>query len=114
MPIYEYECEKCGYQFEREQRMADAPIKTCPKCKSRRVNKLISRSSFVLKGGGWYADGYADSSGDKKSSDSDSSSTESSGSDKSESKNSDSKEKKSTKKDGGKGSKKKGSKKSAA
>ena len=81
MPIYEYECEKCGYQFEREQRMADAPIKTCPKCKSRRVNKLISRSSFVLKGGGWYADGYADSSGDKKSSDSDSSSTESSGSD---------------------------------
>ena len=60
MPIYEYACDKCGHEFEREQRMADPPIKTCPKCKGRRVTKLISRSSFVLKGGGWYADGYAD------------------------------------------------------
>ena len=61
MPVYEYECGKCGHGFEREQRMSDPAIKTCPVCKSRRVRKLISRSSFVLKGGGWYADGYADS-----------------------------------------------------
>jgi len=61
MPIYEYQCDKCGHEFEREQRMADSPIKTCPECKARRVTKLISRSSFVLKGGGWYADGYSDS-----------------------------------------------------
>jgi putative FmdB family regulatory protein len=60
MPIYEYACDKCEHEFEREQRMADPPIKTCPKCKGRKVTKLISRSSFVLKGGGWYADGYAD------------------------------------------------------
>jgi putative FmdB family regulatory protein len=60
MPIYEYECDKCGHEFEREQKMADAPVKTCPKCKARKVTKLISRSSFVLKGGGWYADGYSD------------------------------------------------------
>lgn len=60
MPIYEYACDKCGHEFEREQRMSDPPIKTCPKCKGRKVTKLISRSSFVLKGGGWYADGYAD------------------------------------------------------
>ncbi|MCS5635127.1 MAG: zinc ribbon domain-containing protein [Myxococcota bacterium] len=60
MPIYEYQCEKCGHEFEREQRMADSPVKTCPECKGRRVTKLISRSSFVLKGGGWYADGYSD------------------------------------------------------
>ena len=64
MPIYEYECDKCGHEFEREQRMSDAPVKTCPECKSRRVIKLISRSSFVLKGGGWYADGYADAKAD--------------------------------------------------
>ncbi len=67
MPIYEYECKKCGHEFEREQRMADPPVKTCPECKGRKVTKLISRSSFVLKGGGWYADGYADA---KKSDDS--------------------------------------------
>jgi putative FmdB family regulatory protein len=60
MPIYEYECDKCGHEFEREQRMSDPPVKTCPSCKARRVTKLISRSSFVLKGGGWYQDGYAD------------------------------------------------------
>lgn len=74
MPIYEYECDKCGHAFEREQAMADPPIKTCPKCKGRKVTKLISRSSFVLKGGGWYADGYADA---KKKASADSGSTSS-------------------------------------
>jgi putative FmdB family regulatory protein len=66
MPIYEYECDKCGHAFEREQSMSEPPVKTCPKCKGRKVTKLISRSSFVLKGGGWYADGYGDAK--KKSS----------------------------------------------
>ena len=61
MPIYEYQCDKCDHEFEREQRMTDPPVKTCPECKGRKVTKLISRSSFVLKGGGWYADGYSDS-----------------------------------------------------
>jgi len=61
MPIYEYQCEKCGHEFEREQRISDPPVKTCPECRSRRVTKLISLTSFTLKGGGWYADGYADS-----------------------------------------------------
>jgi putative FmdB family regulatory protein len=75
MPIYEYECDKCGHAFEREQRMSDPPVKTCPKCRGRKVTKLISRSSFVLKGGGWYADGYADASAKKKSGASDSGST---------------------------------------
>jgi len=69
MPIYEYECDKCGHGFEREQRMTDPPVKTCPKCRSRKVTKLISRSSFVLKGGGWYADGYTDAKGKKKGDD---------------------------------------------
>jgi putative FmdB family regulatory protein len=59
MPIYEYQCEKCSHEFEREQRITDDPVKTCPKCKARRVKKLISQTSFVLKGGGWYSDLYS-------------------------------------------------------
>jgi putative FmdB family regulatory protein len=69
MPIYEYQCEKCDHEFEREQRIVDPPVKTCPKCRGRKVTKLISRSSFVLKGGGWYADGYGDSKKSDASSD---------------------------------------------
>ena len=56
MPIYEYLCEKCQHEFEKEQRISDPPVKTCPVCRSRKVKKLISRTSFVLKGGGWYSD----------------------------------------------------------
>jgi len=59
MPIYEYQCEKCGHEFEREQRITADPIKTCPECKARKVKKLISQTSFVLKGGGWYNDLYS-------------------------------------------------------
>jgi putative FmdB family regulatory protein len=63
MPIYEYACEKCGHEFEREQRITDDPVKTCPECRSRKVKKLISQTSFVLKGGGWYSDLYSSSGG---------------------------------------------------
>ncbi len=56
MPIYEYECPKCG-SFEYEQSIKDDPLKRCPDCR-RKVTKQISRSSFQLKGGGWYADSY--------------------------------------------------------
>ena len=61
MPTYEYLCDKCEHEFEREQRISDAPVKTCPECRSRKVKKLISRTSFVLKGGGWYSDLYSSS-----------------------------------------------------
>ena len=69
MPVYEYLCAKCEHEFEREQRITDAPVKTCPKCKSRRGKRLISQTSFVLKGGGWYADGYGSKKDGKKSDD---------------------------------------------
>ena len=62
MPIYEYACAKCNSEFEVEQRITEDPIKTCPKCRSRRVKRLISQTSFVLKGGGWYADAYSSTS----------------------------------------------------
>ena len=66
MPTYDYQCGKCGAEFEREQRITEPPVKTCPKCKSRQVKRLLSAPGFILKGGGWYADGYG--SGGKKSS----------------------------------------------
>lgn len=59
MPVYEYHCGKCDQEFEVEQRITDDPIKTCPKCRSRKVKRLISQTSFVLKGGGWYSDLYS-------------------------------------------------------
>jgi putative FmdB family regulatory protein len=59
VPTYEYLCEKCGHEFEREQRISDRPVRTCPECRARKVKKLISRTSFVLKGGGWYSDLYS-------------------------------------------------------
>ena len=121
MPIYEYLCEKCSHEFEREQRITEDPVKTCPKCRGRKVKKLISQTSFVLKGSGWYSDLYSSSKkddkgdkGDKKSSDKGSSESSESTSDKS--KKSDkgdkdsSKSKTSAKSDG----KKKGGKKNAA
>jgi putative FmdB family regulatory protein len=61
MPIYEYACEKCESEFEVEQRITDDPVKSCPSCKSRKIKRLISRTSFVLKGGGWYSDLYSSS-----------------------------------------------------
>lgn len=78
MPTYDYQCGKCGVEFEREQRITDPPVKTCPKCKSRQVKRLLSAPGFILKGGGWYADGYG--SGGKKTSSSSSDSTSSSAS----------------------------------
>lgn len=58
MPVYEYECGGCQKIFEIQQRIADAPVSVCPDCGGN-VRKLISMSSFQLKGGGWYTDGYS-------------------------------------------------------
>jgi len=70
MPTYEYACDACGHEFEREQRMTDKPVKKCPKCGKMKSRRMLSSSSFILKGGGWYADGYSGkkgASGSKKS-----------------------------------------------
>jgi putative FmdB family regulatory protein len=61
MPVYEYECDKCEKVFEVQQKISDDPLTQCPICQSP-VKKLMSMSSFQLKGGGWYADGYASKS----------------------------------------------------
>ena len=57
MPIYEYQCEKCG-TFEVTQRITEKPLGRCPTCKTK-VRKLISNTSFQLKGTGWYVTDYA-------------------------------------------------------
>jgi putative FmdB family regulatory protein len=67
MPIYEYRCEECG-DFEEMQRITDAPLTRCPKCR-RKLRRLISNTSFQLKGSGWYMTDYARSgsgNGEKK------------------------------------------------
>jgi putative FmdB family regulatory protein len=71
MPTYEYLCKACDHEFEREQRITDPKIRTCPKCKKRRVERLISQTSFVLKGSGWYSDLYSSAKGDKGDKDKD-------------------------------------------
>lgn len=58
MPIYEYRCSKCGEVFEAFQKITDLPLTDCKLCKGK-VEKLISHSSFQLKGSGWYLSDYA-------------------------------------------------------
>ncbi|MDD2558202.1 MAG: zinc ribbon domain-containing protein [Desulfuromonadaceae bacterium] len=58
MPIYEYECNKCGLVFEARQKFSDAPLQECKECGGG-VKKLISSTAFTLKGGGWYEQGYS-------------------------------------------------------
>ncbi|MFH2064038.1 MAG: FmdB family zinc ribbon protein [Pseudomonadota bacterium] len=57
MPIYEYECTACGVHEEVIQKFSDKPLTTCSKC-SGKLHKLISQSSFHLKGSGWYVTDY--------------------------------------------------------
>ena len=70
MPIYEYQCQKCG-TFETTQRITEKTLAKCPTCKGK-VKKLISNTSFQLKGTGWYVTDYArkgkngESKGDSK------------------------------------------------
>jgi putative FmdB family regulatory protein len=62
MPVYEYRCPECG-DHEVEQRITDRPLEACGRCGSP-VRRLISQSSFALKGAGWAGDGYSSSTGD--------------------------------------------------
>jgi len=59
MPTYEYRCNACGREFEYQQRMSDPDLTKCEACHEDKLEKLISRTAFQLKGGGWYKDLYA-------------------------------------------------------
>ena len=54
MPIYEYQCQQCGYALEMMQKINDAPLRQCPACGEEGLQKQVSRTSFRLKGSGWY------------------------------------------------------------
>jgi putative FmdB family regulatory protein len=58
MPIYEYLCEKCGTHIEVIQKISDPPLKRCAKCRGK-LEKTVSRTSFQLKGSGWYVTDYS-------------------------------------------------------
>ena len=58
MPIYEYQCRRCGHRLEAMQKLADPPLKRCPECRGA-LRKLISAPAFQFKGSGWYVTDYA-------------------------------------------------------
>lgn len=62
MPVYEYECKACGRDFEYQQRMTDPEKTTCESCGGA-LERLISRTTFALKGAGWYKDLYSKADG---------------------------------------------------
>jgi len=56
---YEYVCTSCSFAWEAEQSISEAPLKTCPSCKAETAKRQVTGGQgFILKGGGWYADGY--------------------------------------------------------
>ena len=71
MPLYEYQCQKCGHRFERIQRFSDAMVKKCPECGGK-VEQMISAPAVQFKGSGWYVTDYAKKSSGASSSKSDS------------------------------------------
>ena len=75
MPIYEYRCDDCGKEFEKLQKISDDPLSECVFC-SGKVKKLVSHSSFHLKGTGWYVTDYAKKSGSKNATEPSPSTTE--------------------------------------
>jgi putative FmdB family regulatory protein len=69
MPLYEYECTKCGHRFEKIQKFSDKPVKKCPECGGR-VEQTISAPAVQFKGSGWYVTDYAKKAGSSAPSDS--------------------------------------------
>ncbi len=69
MPIYEFQCKKCGHRFERMQKMSDPQPTNCPKCKAKNsVEQLLSAPAVQFKGSGWYVTDYAKKGGTSSSS----------------------------------------------
>jgi putative FmdB family regulatory protein len=57
VPIYDYRCDHCGYEFSRQQRFDEEPVAACPNC-GKRPRKLLSKPAIVFKGSGWHVTDY--------------------------------------------------------
>ena len=99
MPLYEYECKKCGHRFERIQKFSDAMVKKCPECRGK-VEQMISAPAVQFKGSGWYVTDYAKKASGSSGSGSDSGFKSDSTSDSTESKDRDRESKDRDRKDG--------------
>lgn len=66
MPIYEYQCQECGFQLDKLQKVTDAPLITCPSCNSDSLKRLVSAAGFRLKGSGWYETDFKTDNDKKK------------------------------------------------
>ena len=66
MPIYEYECTDCHHHFDVLQKVNEEPVQECPVCFKSSVVKLVSATTFHLKGTGWYATDFKDKGSPKK------------------------------------------------
>jgi len=60
MPIYEYQCGRCGHRLEALQKLSEPPLTDCPECHEAALERLISAAAFHLKGTGWYATDFRD------------------------------------------------------
>jgi putative FmdB family regulatory protein len=69
MPLYEYQCAKCGHRFEKIQKFSDKMVKKCPECGGK-VEQMISAPAVQFKGSGWYVTDYAKKSSAPASSES--------------------------------------------
>lgn len=65
MPIYEYECTGCHHRFDALQKIHEEPVQECPVCFKSSVVRLVSATSFQLKGTGWYATDFKDKKNNK-------------------------------------------------
>jgi putative FmdB family regulatory protein len=54
MPIFDYQCKKCGHSFDVLQKLSDPVLKKCPECGALKLQRLVSAPQFRLKGTGWY------------------------------------------------------------
>ena len=88
MPIYAYQCRRCGHEFEVLQKLSDAPLRKCRRCRGR-LDKLVSQAAVIFKGSGFYTTDYARKSGNGNGRDGDGKHEPSSSKDKSESKSED-------------------------
>src|SRR4026207_1122012 len=68
MPLYSYECENCGAQFERRQGFDDEPVRVCPECKKKAVHRVITAAGVIFKGSGFYSTDNKGSSSSKSTS----------------------------------------------